>query len=79
MSTPDTEIGENIVSQGKKTKQQHGGRYQVMKDCSMWRNHHVDGTERDMLKFVVYLAESGNDIKWTAEELDSERAIWQLL
>lgn len=34
MSTPDTEIGENIVSQGKKIKQ-HGGRYQVMKDCSM--------------------------------------------
>ena len=46
---------------------------------SMWRNHHVDGTERDMLQFVVYWAESGNDVKWTTEELDSERAIWQLL
>ena len=39
----------------------------------------MDGTERDMLQFVVYRAESGNDIKWTTEELDSERTIWQLL
>lgn len=39
----------------------------------------MDGTERDMLQFVVYQAESGNDIKWTTGELDSERAIWQLL
>lgn len=43
------------------------------------RNHHVDGTERDMFQFMFHRAISGNDMKWRTEELDSERAVGQLL
>ena len=32
----------------------------------------MDGTERGMLQFVFYRAESGNNIKLIPEELDSK-------
>lgn len=39
----------------------------------------MDGTGRDVLQFMFHRAVSGNNIQWKTEELDSDRAIEQLL
>lgn len=44
----------------------------------MYRSDQEDGTESDMLQFIFYRAESGNNSKQTTEELESERATGQL-